>query len=134
LVGVPPSKGRGGVVITYSQPLPSPGTSPSSGLDKLAFAIPKSDGGGVNSVGPGSLSASSSSDQVSSLAALKRADSATELALAHQVGNVSLDSDSSPPAATDSTTTKTQILTVPSSTSTPGPALIIIERDDGDGV
>jgi hypothetical protein len=64
---------------------------------------------------------SSSSDQVSSLAALKVADSATELALAHhQVGNVSLDLDSSPPDATNSTTTKTQILIILSSTSTPG--------------
>lgn len=58
LVGVPPSKGRGGnqtprsesIYITGSRPLPSPSSSYSSttALDKLSFAMSKIDGQGTS--------------------------------------------------------------------------------------
>jgi serine/threonine-protein kinase SRPK3 len=71
IIGVPPSKGRGGnqtprsesVFITGSQPLPSPSSSLSFGsspkFDKLAFAMSKIDGEATSkpgSFGSGSLS------------------------------------------------------------------------------
>lgn len=69
LVGVPPSRGRGGnqtprsesVFITGSQPLPSPSSSygASPGLDKWAFGMSKIDDGGVDGSKPGSLNGGS---------------------------------------------------------------------------
>lgn len=85
LVGVPPSKGRGGnqtprsesVFITGSQPLPSPSSSFGSSpmLDKWAFGMSKID-------------REEASPEKSGLSTLKRPESAD---LAAEVGNVSLD-------------------------------------------
>jgi serine/threonine-protein kinase SRPK3 len=66
LVGVPPSRGRGGnqtprpdsVFITGSQPLPSPSSSHGASpmLDRLGFGMSKIDGGGSTAPsGPGSF-------------------------------------------------------------------------------
>ena len=64
LVGVPPSRGRGGnqtprpdsVFITGSQPLPSPSSSASPMLDRWAFGMSKIDGStSAAPSGPGSL-------------------------------------------------------------------------------
>lgn len=84
LVGVPPSKGRGGnqtprsesVFITGSQPLPSPSSSFGSSpmLDKWAFGMSKID-------------REEASPEKSGLSTLKRPESAD---LAAEVGNVSL--------------------------------------------
>lgn len=93
LVGVPPSRGRGGnqtprsesVFITGSQPLPSPSSSfgSTSHLDRWSFGMSKIDGdGGVS--GPASVG---SADAVRPLD--KRADS-TEQA-AERMSGVSLD-------------------------------------------
>ncbi|KAA1475885.1 kinase-like protein [Dentipellis sp. KUC8613] len=68
LVGVPPSRGRGGnqtprsesVFITGSQPLPSPSSSHASPmLDKWAFGMSKIEGGPSSASKPGSLTTSS---------------------------------------------------------------------------
>ncbi|KAH7919800.1 kinase-like protein [Leucogyrophana mollusca] len=109
LVGVPPSKGRGGnqtprsesISITSSQPLPSPSSSFGSSpmFDKLAFGMSKIDG--EVSSKPGSYGSSSvpkdgSSGSVAPSGAsaaettAKRADS-TELT-AERISNVSLES------------------------------------------
>jgi serine/threonine-protein kinase SRPK3 len=73
LVGVPPSKGRGGnqtprsesisISIHSSQPLPSPSSSFGSSpmLDKLAFGMSKIDGEGGGGSGPGSVGSGSGS-------------------------------------------------------------------------
>ncbi|KAI0355261.1 kinase-like protein [Trametes cingulata] len=92
LVGVPPSRGRGGnqtprsesVFITGSQPLPSPSSSfgSSSHLDRWAFGMSKIDGGAS---GPGSVNSASKVNSKE-----KRADS-TEQA-AERISNVTLDS------------------------------------------
>ncbi|RPD55382.1 kinase-like protein [Lentinus tigrinus ALCF2SS1-7] len=106
LVGVPPSRGRGGnqtprsesVFITGSQPLPSPSSSfgSSSHLDRWAFGMSKiEDGGGAS--GPGSVSSSmkvkehtdDSHDSASS-SKDKRPDSAE--AAAERMSGVTLDS------------------------------------------
>ncbi|KAI0060910.1 kinase-like protein [Artomyces pyxidatus] len=74
LVGVPPSRGRGGnqtprsesVFITGSQPLPSPSSSHTSPmLDKWAFGMSKIDGGAgtADNSKPGSLGAQGSEDE-----------------------------------------------------------------------
>ena len=109
LVGVPPSRGRGGnqtprsesVFITGSQPLPSPSSSfgSSSHLDRWAFGMSKiEDNGGAS--GPGSVgSASKVKGQRDELDAGKdkdadagrqRADSAEDAA--ERIQNVTLDS------------------------------------------
>ncbi|KAM5535771.1 hypothetical protein V8D89_010585 [Ganoderma adspersum] len=108
LVGVPPSRGRGGnqtprsesVFITGSQPLPSPSSSfgSSSHLDRWAFGMSKiEDAGGAS--GPGSVSSSSKVKAVVDDTANededanvndKRADSAEDTA--ERIGNVTLDS------------------------------------------
>lgn len=101
LIGVPPSKGRGGnqtprsesVFITGSQPLPSPsssfGTSPM--LDKLSFGMSRIDGEATSK--PGSYGSSSIAKDGSSASPFgpldKRADS-TDIA-AERISNVSLD-------------------------------------------
>ncbi|KAI8974159.1 kinase-like domain-containing protein [Trametes punicea] len=105
LVGVPPSRGRGGnqtprsesVFITGSQPLPSPSSSfgSTSHLDRWAFGMSKIEGGGS---GPGSVGSASkvkagSDDGAASgegSSKEKRADS-TEQA-AERIGNVTLES------------------------------------------
>lgn len=107
LVGVPPSKGRGGnqtprsesVFITGSQPLPSPSSSFGSSpmFDKLAFGMSKIDGEATSK--PGSYGSSSMAKDGSAGSAAtsglgpmdassKRADS-TEVA-AERISNVSL--------------------------------------------
>ncbi|KAF8309743.1 kinase-like protein, partial [Clavulina sp. PMI_390] len=86
LVGVPPSKGRGGnqtprsesVFITGSQPLPSPSSSSSPAFDKWGFAMSRIKGDGPTSPQNGAVSSPSSSDAIRS---------ATK-----GVGNVKLDS------------------------------------------
>ncbi|KAI0648588.1 kinase-like domain-containing protein [Trametes meyenii] len=109
LVGVPPSRGRGGnqtprsesVFITGSQPLPSPSSSfgSSSHLDRWAFGMSKIEGGGAS--GPGSVGSASkvkSGSDDGTVAATdgsadakgKRADS-TEQA-AERISNVTLES------------------------------------------
>ncbi|PIL33316.1 hypothetical protein GSI_04767 [Ganoderma sinense ZZ0214-1] len=108
LVGVPPSRGRGGnqtprsesVFITGSQPLPSPSSSfgSSSHLDRWAFGMSKiEDAGGAS--GPGSVSSSSKVKAVvddttnegeSENTDGKRADSAEDTA--ERIGNVTLES------------------------------------------
>ncbi|KIM52422.1 hypothetical protein SCLCIDRAFT_141158 [Scleroderma citrinum Foug A] len=101
LIGVPPSKGRGGnqtprsesVFITGSQPLPSPSSSFGSSpmLDKLAFGMSKIDGEATSkpgSYGSGSKDGSSGSG-AASLGLLKRTDS-TDIAT-ERISNVSLD-------------------------------------------
>ena len=114
LVGVPPSRGRGGnqtprsesVFITGSQPLPSPSSSfgSTSHLDRWAFGMSKiEDAGGAS--GPGSVSSSSkvkavvddtanedanANANVNVGANDKRADSAEDTA--ERIGNVTLDS------------------------------------------
>ncbi|CAL1703060.1 unnamed protein product [Somion occarium] len=90
LVGVPPSRGRGGnqtprsesVFITGSQPLPSPSSSfgSTSHLDRWAFGMSKIDGEGSK---PASIGSSKDAPQ-------KRADS-TEQA-AERISNVKLES------------------------------------------
>ena len=108
LVGVPPSRGRGGnqtprsesVFITGSQPLPSPSSSfgSSSHLDRWAFGMSKIEDGGGGASGPASFSSSTKvkahSDEVSESrskdAVDKRADSAEETA--ERISNVTLDS------------------------------------------
>ncbi|KAI0365149.1 kinase-like protein [Pilatotrama ljubarskyi] len=110
LVGVPPSRGRGGnqtprsesVFITGSQPLPSPSSSfgSTSHLDRWAFGMSKIDGGAS---GPGSVNSASKVKSGSEDASdsngnngggegskEKRADS-TEQA-AERISNVTLDS------------------------------------------
>ena len=87
LVGVPPSKGRGGnqtprsesIFITGSQPLPSPSSSFGSSpmLDKWAFAMSKIDGDDATPA-----------VEKAGLSTVKRGPSAD---LAAEVGNVSLD-------------------------------------------
>ncbi|KAI0737418.1 kinase-like domain-containing protein [Daedaleopsis nitida] len=101
LVGVPPSRGRGGnqtprsesVFITGSQPLPSPSSSfgSSSHLDRWGFGMSKiEDGGGAS--GPASVSSSTKvkalSDDISD--SDKRADSAE--AAAERMSGVTLES------------------------------------------
>ncbi|KAG1747289.1 kinase-like protein [Suillus occidentalis] len=106
LVGVPPSKGRGGnqtprsesVFITGSQPLPSPSSSFGSSpmFDKLAFGMSKIDGEATSK--PGSYGSSSVAKDGSAGSAAtglglmdtssKRADS-TEVT-AERISNVSL--------------------------------------------
>ena len=86
LVGVPPSKGRGGnqtprsesIYITGSQPLPSPSSSFGSSpmLDKWAFAMSKIDGDDTIAT------------EKAGLSTVNRGPSAD---LAAEVGNVSLD-------------------------------------------
>ncbi|KAJ8588952.1 kinase-like protein [Rhizopogon salebrosus TDB-379] len=105
LVGVPPSKGRGGnqtprseSVIIGSQPLPSPSSSFGSSpmFDKLAFGMSKIDGEATSkpgSYGSGSVAKDPSISRAStglglSDASSKRADS-TEVA-AERISNVSL--------------------------------------------
>ncbi|KAI1787723.1 kinase-like protein [Ganoderma leucocontextum] len=109
LVGVPPSRGRGGnqtprsesVFITGSQPLPSPSSSfgSSSHLDRWAFGMSRiEDAGGPS--GPGSVGSSSKVKAPSDEAAAaapgemanndKRADSAEDTA--ERIQNVTLDS------------------------------------------
>ena len=79
LVGVPPSQGRGGaqtprnesILITGSQPLPSPsssyGTSPN--VDKIGFQMSKiSNDGSQGHKSPGSISAAPSSSNLPALA------------------------------------------------------------------
>ncbi|KAG9318085.1 kinase-like protein [Chiua virens] len=75
LIGVPPSKGRGGnqtprsesVFITGSQPLPSPSSSFGSSpmIDKLAFGMSKIDGEGTSKPGSGSGSLTKRDNSVS---------------------------------------------------------------------
>ncbi|KAL4075210.1 kinase-like domain-containing protein [Scleroderma yunnanense] len=108
LIGVPPSKGRGGnqtprsesVFITGSQPLPSPSSSFGSSpmLDKLSFGMSKIDGEATSkpgSYGSGSMAKDgpSGSAVTSSLGLLggsdKRVDS-TDIAT-ERISNVSLD-------------------------------------------
>ncbi|KAM5533702.1 hypothetical protein V8D89_012669 [Ganoderma adspersum] len=110
LVGVPPSRGRGGnqtprsesVFITGSQPLPSPSSSfgSSSHLDRWAFGMSKIEDAGCAS-GPGSVSSSSKvkavvddtaneDENANANANDKRADSAEDTA--ERIGNVTLDS------------------------------------------
>ncbi|THH26341.1 hypothetical protein EUX98_g7846 [Antrodiella citrinella] len=103
LVGVPPSRGRGGnqtprsesVFITGSQPLPSPSSSygSSSVLDKWAFGMSKIDDAGPGSK-PGSLGKDvlgpMSGDVNGKAAAEKRADS-TEQAV-EKMSGVTLES------------------------------------------
>lgn len=103
LIGVPPSKGRGGnqtprsesVFITGSQPLPSPSSSFGSSpmLDKLAFGMSKIDGEATSKPGSyasGSKDGSSGSGAAStSFGLLKRPDS-TDIAT-ERISNVSLD-------------------------------------------
>lgn len=98
LIGVPPSRGRGGnqtprsesIYITNSQPLPSPSSSYGSSpmLDKLGFAMSKIDDGeggkGENGEDTGSRE--------------KRGDSMEQAAEA--IGAVSLDSTESRPRPT----------------------------------
>lgn len=106
LIGVPPSRGRGGnqtprsesVFITGSQPLPSPSSSfgSTSHLDRWGFGMSKiEDNGGAS--GPASVSSSTKVKSRSSDArenrgkgADKRADSAE--AAAERISNVTLDS------------------------------------------
>ncbi|KAH9857387.1 kinase-like domain-containing protein [Lenzites betulinus] len=102
LVGVPPSRGRGGnqtprsesVFITGSQPLPSPSSSfgSTSHLDRWAFGMSKIEGAagasGPGSVGSASKVKSGSDDGNTSR---KRADS-TEQA-AERISNVTLDAE-----------------------------------------
>ncbi|KAK7679631.1 hypothetical protein QCA50_017343 [Cerrena zonata] len=99
LVGVPPSRGRGGnqtprsesVFITGSQPLPSPSSSfgSTSHLDRWAFGMSKIDGDQESK--PASLG--SSKDVNTPTRDDKRADS-TEQA-AERISNVKLDSEPS---------------------------------------
>jgi serine/threonine-protein kinase SRPK3 len=102
LVGVPPSKGRGGnqtprsesVFITGSQPLPSPssfGSSPM--LDKLAFGMSKIDPNSTSSSMPNSLPNNNNSSGLDGKGKGKQTDSAD---LARVVSNVSLNSSTSP--------------------------------------
>ncbi|KAL0947838.1 hypothetical protein HGRIS_013900 [Hohenbuehelia grisea] len=103
LVGVPPSKGRGGnqtprsesVFITGSQPLPSPSSSfgSSPALDKLAFGMSKIDNAnGEDASKSSSLNdpsrSLSSGDGSGAVAGKKREDST---GLVKDVSNVSLD-------------------------------------------
>ncbi|OSC96845.1 kinase-like protein [Trametes coccinea BRFM310] len=107
LVGVPPSRGRGGnqtprsesVFITGSQPLPSPSSSfgSSSHLDRWAFGMSKIEGGasGPGSVGSASKVKSGSDDGAGASSSVdaskdKRADSAEQAA--ERIGNVTLES------------------------------------------
>ncbi|TBU44950.1 kinase-like domain-containing protein [Dichomitus squalens] len=103
LVGVPPSRGRGGnqtprsesVFITGSQPLPSPSSSfgSTSHLDRWAFGMSKiEDGDGAS--GPGSVGSSNkvkahSDEQEPSDREKQRADSAEDTA--ERIQNVTLD-------------------------------------------
>ncbi|KDQ34214.1 hypothetical protein PLEOSDRAFT_172231 [Pleurotus ostreatus PC15] len=105
LVGVPPSKGRGGnqtprsesVFITGSQPLPSPsssfGTSPIM-LDKWAFGMSKIEGAGGDSK-PGSFGEGSRVGSLVEMASPTNADSSKKRAdstdLVQDVSNVTLD-------------------------------------------
>ncbi|KLO19720.1 kinase-like protein [Schizopora paradoxa] len=91
IVGVPPSRGRGGnqtprsesIYITGSQPLPSPSSGSSAAFDKLGFAMSKiKDGGDEN----GKENADEGSGDVSKRPS--RGDS-TEQAI-EGIGNVSL--------------------------------------------
>lgn len=98
LIGVPPSKGRGGnqtprsesVFITGSQPLPSPSSSFGSSpmLDKWAFGMSKIDNSDDASSKPGSLG---DKNFINFNAGTKRRPSAD---LAAEVSNVSLDTKS----------------------------------------
>ncbi|KAF5349693.1 hypothetical protein D9756_008775 [Leucocoprinus leucothites] len=97
LIGVPPSKGRGGnqtprsesVFITGSQPLPSPSSSfgSSPALDKWAFGMSKIDTSDEASSKPGSLG----DKNMITFGTKPRLDLATE------VSNVSLDTASTKP-------------------------------------
>ena len=102
LIGVPPSKGRGGnqtprsesIFITGSQPLPSPSSSfgSSSMFDKLAFGMSKIDGEPTSksgSYGSGSVTKENSSGIAEASSSCRRADS-TEVT-ADRMSNVSLD-------------------------------------------
>ncbi|KAG6330115.1 hypothetical protein ID866_8974 [Astraeus odoratus] len=129
LIGVPPSKGRGGnqtprsesVYITGSQPLPSPSSSFGSSpmFDKLAFGMSKIAAGEATSK-PGSYGSSyvpkdgsSGSGAASSVSALdassKRADS-TDIAT-ERISHVSLDAGFSK-------------MTTPHPAHPPGPSLL----------
>ncbi|KAH0830135.1 kinase-like protein [Lanmaoa asiatica] len=111
LIGVPPSKGRGGnqtprsesVFITESQPLPSPSSSLGSSpmFDRLAFGMSKIDGEATSksgSYGSGPIAKENSSGSVpvavlgiaEGSSSSRRADS-TDLT-ADRISNVSLDS------------------------------------------
>ncbi|EPQ50731.1 kinase-like protein [Gloeophyllum trabeum ATCC 11539] len=97
LIGVPPSKGRGGnqtprsesVFITGSQPLPSPSSSfgSSSVLDKWSFGMSKIDDGGASK--PASVGSAKASGFESDKEGPKREDS-TEQA-AEKMSGVTLD-------------------------------------------
>ncbi|KAI0927812.1 hypothetical protein AcW1_005233 [Taiwanofungus camphoratus] len=99
LIGVPPSRGRGGnqtprsesVFITGSQPLPSPSSSfgSSSHLDRWAFGMSKIEGENGGGSGPGSLGSGGGSLDDAGRANPKRADS-TEQA-AERMSGVTLD-------------------------------------------
>jgi serine/threonine-protein kinase SRPK3 len=99
LVGVPPSKGRGGnhtprsesVFITGSQPLPSPSSSFGnvSALDKWAFGMSKIDGEASGSK-PASLGAGASFDTSSGV---NGADDRTMESAAEGLSNFTLDSN-----------------------------------------
>ncbi|KAJ8508021.1 hypothetical protein ONZ45_g9672 [Pleurotus djamor] len=107
LVGVPPSKGRGGnqtprsesVFITGSQPLPSPSSSFGSSpmLDKWAFGMSKIDGLGGDSK-PGSFGESSRVGSLMELGSAANSDSSKKRAdstdLVQDVSNVTLDGGS----------------------------------------
>lgn len=105
LIGVPPSKGRGGnqtprsesVFITGSQPLPSPSSSFGSSpmFDKLSFGMSRIDGEATSKPGSyGSSSVAKDSSSASPFGAVdgssRRPDS-TDIA-AERISNVSLDS------------------------------------------
>ncbi|KAF9229021.1 kinase-like protein [Gyrodon lividus] len=128
LIGVPPSKGRGGnqtprsesVFITGSQPLPSPSSSFGSSpmFDKLAFGMSKIDGEATSK--PGSYGSSSVAKEGSSVSGVitglgitdgnpKRADS-TEVT-AERISSVSLDPGFNK-------------MTTPHPTHPPGPSLL----------
>ncbi|KAG8217110.1 kinase-like protein [Butyriboletus roseoflavus] len=130
LIGVPPSKGRGGnqtprsesIFITESQPLPSPSSSfaSSSMFDKLAFGMSKIDGETTSksgSYGSGSVTKENSSGPVPAVtlgiaegsSSSRRADS-TEVT-ADRISNVSLDAGFNK-------------MTSPHPTQPPGPSLL----------
>lgn len=126
LIGVPPSKGRGGnqtprsesVFITGSQPLPSPSSSFGSSpmLDKLAFGMSKIDGEATSkpgSYGSGSKDGSSAPGAATSFSLLgvsnKRADS-TDIAT-ERISTVSINPEFSK-------------MTTPHPANPPGPSLL----------
>ncbi|KAI6128045.1 kinase-like protein [Pisolithus thermaeus] len=124
LIGVPPSKGRGGnqtprsesVFITGSQPLPSPSSSFGSSpmFDKLSFGMSRIDGEATSKPGSyGSSSVAKDSSSASPFGAVdgssRRPDS-TDIA-AERISNVSLDSGFSK-------------MSTPHPTHPPGPSLL----------